>query len=73
VQRRASNSGVIMVCGSLGRAHKHQTLTIWVSETTGDRARRRGNPCGPAHHTLPIRNIKADRLQTASGVEKLAD
>jgi hypothetical protein len=37
VQRRTSNSGVIMVCGqkvALGRAHKHQTLTIWVSETT---------------------------------------
>jgi hypothetical protein len=32
VQRRASNSGVIM--GSLGRAHRHQTLTVWVSDTT---------------------------------------
>jgi transposase InsO family protein len=37
VQRRASNSGVIMVCGqkiALGRLHRWQTVTIAVSETT---------------------------------------
>jgi len=37
VQRRASNTGIVMVVGqkiALGRAHKHQTVTIWVSETT---------------------------------------
>ena len=37
VQRRASNTGVIMVCGqkvALGRVHRHQTLTVHVSDTT---------------------------------------
>ena len=37
VQRRASNSGVVMVAGqkvALGRDHAHQSLTIAVSETT---------------------------------------
>jgi hypothetical protein len=37
VQRRASNTGVVMVCGQKvapGRAHRHQTVTIAVSETT---------------------------------------
>jgi transposase InsO family protein len=37
VQRRASNTGVIMVAGqkvALGRVHKHQTVTVLVSETT---------------------------------------
>lgn len=72
VQRRASNSGVIMVCGqkvSLGRAHRHQTLTIWVSETTlaielddeETRLVRRTT-------TLPVRNIKADRPRTVTSV-----
>jgi hypothetical protein len=37
VQRRASNTGVIMVVGqkiALGRIHQHQTVTVLVSETT---------------------------------------
>lgn len=37
VQRRASNTGVIMVAGqkvAIGRAHKHQTVTVLVSDTT---------------------------------------
>jgi transposase InsO family protein len=37
VQRRASNSGIVMVCGqkiALGRLHRWQTVTIAVSETT---------------------------------------
>jgi hypothetical protein len=65
VQRRASATGVIMVCGqkiALGRVHRHQTLTVHVSETTlaielddGEtRVVRRTT-------TIPIRNIKADR------------
>lgn len=72
VQRRASNTGVIMVCGqkiALGRAHKHQTVTIAVSETTlaielddqEVRVVRRTT-------TLPVRNIKADRPRTVSTV-----
>lgn|GEM_PF-1701153 len=57
VQRRASNTGVIMVAGSkvaLGRVHKHQTVTVLVSETTlaielddqETRVVRRYNPAG---------------------------
>jgi hypothetical protein len=37
VQRRASATGVIVVCGqeiALGRAHAGQTLTVAVSDTT---------------------------------------
>jgi hypothetical protein len=72
VQRRASNTGVVMVCGqkvALGRAHQHQTVTIAVSETTlaielddhEVRVVRRTT-------TLPIRNIKADRPRTATSI-----
>ena len=67
VQRRASATGVIMVCGqkvALGRIHQHQTVTVHVSETTlaielDDETRvvRRTT-------TLPVRNIKADRPRT---------
>jgi len=70
VQRRASNTGVIMVCGqkvALGRVHQHQTVTIHVSDTTlaielddGEtRVIRRTT-------TLPVRNIKADRPRPAT-------
>jgi hypothetical protein len=37
VQRRASNSGIVMVCGqkvALGRLHRWQTVTIAVSDAT---------------------------------------
>jgi hypothetical protein len=72
VQRRASNTGIIMICGqkvALGRAHKHQTLTIAVSDTTlaielddGEtRVIRRTT-------SQPIRNIKADRPRTVPSV-----
>jgi transposase InsO family protein len=72
VQRRASNSGVIMVCGqkvALGRIQHHQTLTIRVSETTlaielddGEtRVVRRTT-------TQAVRNIKADRPRTVPSV-----
>ncbi len=72
VQRRASNTGVVMVCGqkvALGRAHQHQTVTIAVSEATlaielddqEVRVVRRTT-------ALPIRNIKADRPRTATSV-----
>ena len=70
VQRRASNTGVIMVCGqkvALGRVYQHQTVTIHVSETTlaieldeGEtRVVRRTT-------TLAVRNIKADRPRPAT-------
>lgn len=72
VQRRASNSGVIMVAGqkvALGRLHKQKTVTIAVSETTlaielddGDtRVVRRTT-------TNPVRNIKTTRPRTAPTV-----
>ena len=70
MQRRASNTGVITVCRqkiALGRAHRHQTLTVHVSETTlaielddGEtRVVRRTT-------TLPVRNIKANRPRPAT-------
>ncbi len=72
VQRRASATGVIMVCGqkvALGRSHQHQTVTVHISETTlgvelddGEtRVVRRTT-------TLPVRNIKADRPRTVPSV-----
>jgi transposase InsO family protein len=68
VQRRASNAGVVMVCGqkiALGRVHRHQTLTIHVAETTlaielddGEtRVVRRTT-------TVAVRNIKGNRPRT---------
>jgi hypothetical protein len=70
VQRRASATGVIVVCGqkiALGRAHAGQTLSIAVSGTTlaielddaEARVVRRTT-------TTPVRNIKADRPWAAS-------
>ncbi|WP_420323466.1 IS481 family transposase [Kribbella pittospori] len=72
VQRRASNSGVIMVCGqkiALGRAHQHQTVTVLVSETTlaidlpdtDTKIVRRTT-------TQPVRSIKGQRPRTAASV-----
>jgi hypothetical protein len=72
VQRRASNTGVIMVVGqkiALGRIHKHQTVSVLVSDTTlaveiddGDtRVIRRTT-------TQAVRSIKGQRPRTlASG------
>jgi hypothetical protein len=72
VQRRASATGVIVVCGqkiALGRAHAGQTLTVAVSDTTlaielddaETRIVRRTT-------TTPVRNIKADRPWTVPSV-----
>lgn len=72
VQRRASNTGCVMVCGQkvhLGRTYKHRTLTIAVSETTlaielddGEtRVIRRTT-------SAPPRSIKADRPRTVTTV-----
>jgi len=69
VQRRASNTGVIIIVAgqkiALGRVHKHQTVTVLVSETTlaihsqdGDvRVVRRTT-------TQPVRSIKEQRPRT---------
>jgi hypothetical protein len=70
VQRRASNTGVIMVAGqqvALGRQSVGQTVTVLVSETTlavelpdGDtRVVRRTT-------SQPVRSIKAQRPRTAN-------
>jgi transposase InsO family protein len=72
VQRRASNTGVIMVVGqkiALGRIHRHQTVTVLVSDTTlavelgdGDvRSIRRTT-------TQPVRSIKGQRPRTATSI-----
>jgi hypothetical protein len=72
VQRRASNTGVVMVVGqkiALGRIHKHQAVTVLVSDITlavesgdGDvRVIRRTT-------TQPVRSIKGQRPRTASSV-----
>ena len=72
VQRRASNTGVIMVVGqkiALGQTHKHQTVTVLVSDTTltvefadGEaRVIRRTT-------TQPVRSIKGQRPRTATSV-----
>jgi transposase InsO family protein len=72
IQRRASETGVIMVAGqkvALGRTHRGQEVEVLVSETTlaihlpGQDVRviRRTT-------TRPIRNIKADRPRTVPSV-----
>jgi transposase InsO family protein len=71
VQRRASNSGVIMVAGqkvALGREHSHQTVTVLVSDTTlaielseaDTRIVRRTTDAA-------VRSIKGQRPRTADG------
>ena len=70
VQRRASNTGLIMVAGqkiALGREHQHRTVTVLVSETTlaielpdaDDLVVRRTTD-------QPIRSIKGQRPRTAN-------
>ncbi len=72
VQRRVSNTGVIMVAGqkiALGRLHQHRTLTVTVSDTTlaidlgdGDvKVVRRTN-------SQPVRSIKGQRPRIATAV-----
>ncbi|WP_174361707.1 hypothetical protein [Micromonospora aurantiaca (nom. illeg.)] len=72
VQRRASNSGIIMVAGqkvALGRLHRHQTVTVTVSETTlaieltddDTKVIRRST-------TQPVRSIKGQRPRIATHV-----
>lgn len=72
VQRRASNTGMIMVAGqkaALGRVHAGKTVTVLVSDTTltidcGDgevRVLRRTTD-------QPVRNIKGQRPRTTTSV-----
>jgi transposase InsO family protein len=70
VQRRASNSGVIMVVGqkvALGRAHAHTTVTVYVAERTltietGDADTR----TVARTTTQPVRNIRPLRPRKAA-------
>ena len=68
-QRRASNSGVIMICGqkiALGRVHAHRTVTVHVSETTLAIELADGDTrVVPRTTTQPVRNIKANRPRPA--------
>jgi hypothetical protein len=69
VQRRASNTGVIMVAGqkvALGRGNRHQTVTVAVSETT----LAIQLPDGETHLVrrttqTAVRSIKGQRPRTA--------
>jgi hypothetical protein len=72
VQRRASNTGVIMVVGqkiALGRTRKHQTLTVLVSQTTLavelDGGDMRVSRCTT---TKPVHSIKGQRPRTATSI-----
>jgi hypothetical protein len=72
VQRRASATGLIMVCGqkiALGRSHAGQTVTVHVSDTTlaieFDDAETR---VVRSTTTTPVRNIKADQPRTIPSV-----
>jgi hypothetical protein len=71
-QRRASNTGIIMVAGqkiALGRLHRHRTLTVTVSDTTiaidlgdGDvKVVQRTN-------SQPVRSIKGQRPRIATSI-----
>jgi len=68
VQRRASNTGLIMVAGqkvALGRIHRHQTLSVLVSETALAIEFPHGDTDRPSHRQ-PVRSIKGQRPRTAS-------
>lgn len=69
VQRRASNTGVIMVTGqqvALGREHAHQTITVAVSETTLAIELSDGESRVVRRTTdKPVRSIKGQRPRTA--------
>ena len=72
MQRRASNTGVVMVCGqkvALGRAHRWQTVTIHVADTTLAIELDDGETRVVRRTTSqPVRNIKADRPRTVPSV-----
>jgi transposase InsO family protein len=72
VQRRASNSGIVMVVGqkiALGRIHAYRTVTIAVSETTLAIELDDGETKVVRRTTTQaIRNIKANRPRTVTSV-----
>lgn len=71
VQRRASATGVFMVCGqrvSIGRVHAGQIVTVHVTDTTLTLTVA-GQDLGTIRRTTttPVRNIKADRPTRKAG------
>jgi transposase InsO family protein len=70
VQRRASNSGVIMVVGqkvALGRAHAHTVVTVYVADTTLTIETGDGDIRTVARTTTqPVRNIRPMRPRKAA-------
>jgi transposase InsO family protein len=69
VQRRASNSGVIMVAGqkvALGRVHAHTTVTAYVAERTLTIEAGGGTRTVARTTTQPVRTIKAHRPRKAA-------
>jgi hypothetical protein len=70
VQRRASNTGVIMVAGqkvALGRMHAHTTVTVHVAETTLTIETTGGDVRTVARTTTtPVRYVKASRPRKAA-------
>lgn len=72
VQRRASNTGSVTVCGqqvALGRVHRWQTVTIHVADTTLAIELDDGETRVISRTTTqPVRNIKADRPRTVPSI-----
>lgn len=71
VQRRASNTGVIMVAGqkvALGRVHAHQTVTVHVAETTLAVEVQDETRLVRRTTDQPVRSIKGQRPRTAASV-----
>ena len=70
VQRRASNTGVIMVAGqkvALGRVHAHTVVTVYVAERTLTIETGDGDTRTVARTTTqPVRSIKAHRPRKAA-------
>ena len=70
IQRRASNTGLIMVAGqkiALGREHQHTTVTVLVSETTLAIELPDADELIVRRTTdQPIRSIKGQRPRTAN-------
>jgi hypothetical protein len=69
VQRRASNTGVIMVAGqkvALGRLHAHTVVTVYVAETTLTIEAGGDTRTVTRTTTQPVRSIKAHRPRKAA-------
>jgi hypothetical protein len=71
VQRRASNSGIVMVVGqkvALGRAHKHQTVAIDVGERELTIHLDSGPRVVSRTTQLPVQQIKSHRPRKVASV-----